>query len=421
MAITDIAGNPLAPATLGQMLGFVEVSAAEVLTLDMYRFLHQQIRTIDEKDGNLFVRRLFDGAQDVWEITQGNIFDIKKLWSITEIPDDFLQFLKNIVGWTKEKITKRVTDDLDDFTLRRLISLSAPLWKKRGPEDTIIDILQALTGQRLRIWNWFDLRWVLDETEMSEDHAGRDPFVIELPQDGTDEYRFNVRIVDPGDLNRELVVNVVKIMRPVGERIEISYLAFLDRFQVKNDNSQWGALTGGSGGDPKVPTVTGGVAKLTGAATESSFVVAEQALEWAEYIAFWRIRSTTGTTGQLEAIFYATDLDNDYRVVVDFTSQLVRLRKQTANAFSQIGVYVPTSVLTVGEWFGIRIHVAVTIGGTNQIKVYLDGDEIIDVTDSDHTEGSIGFGHTAGVDAELDEAEIFEVPLQSDTVDINAA
>lgn len=418
MAITDIAGNPLAPATPGQMLGFIEVTAAEVLNLDMYRFLHQQIRTADEKEGNLFVRRFFDGPQALWRITQGKIFDIKKLWSVTEIPDAFLQYLKNIVGWTKEEITKRVTDDLDAFTLRRLISISVPLWKTRGPEDTIIDILQALTGERLRIWNWHDLKWILDETEMSEDHQGRDPFVVELPSEGVDEYEFNVRIVDSGDLNRELVVNVVKLMRPLGERIEVSYLAFLDRFQIENDNVQWGAITGGTGGNPVVPTVTGGVAKLTDAALESSFVIAEQALAWTEYVAYWRMRATAGT-GSIIAIFYATDLDNDYRVEVDFSAQTVILKKQTADTPSTIATFVPSSILTLGEYFGIRVHVAVE-GATNRIRVYLDGDEIISATDSDHIAGSIGFGHTAGIDVELDEAEVFEVPLESDTIDINA-
>lgn len=420
MAITDIAGNPLAPATLGQMLGFIDITVAETLTLDMYRFLHQQIRTTDEKEGDLFVRRLFDGPQDAWKVTQGHIFDIKTLSSVTEIADEFLQFLKNIVGWTKEKITKRVTDDLDDFTLRRLISISVPLWKTRGPEDAIINILRALTGERLRIWNWFDLRWVLDETEMAEDHQGRDPFVVDLPSEGTSEHEFNVRIVDSGDLNRELVVNVVKLMRPVGESIEVSYLEFLDRFTIENDILQWGVLAGGTGENPKAPTVTGGKAKLTvTASAESSFATPTQALAWAEYVAYWRMRATTGT-GSIEAIFYASDLNNDYRVVIDFIAQTVTLRRQVANVFTTIATFVPTSVLTVGEFFGIRVHVAID-GATNRIKVYLDGDEIINTTDSSHSAGSVGFGHTSGIDLEVDEVEVFEVPLQSDLVDINAA
>lgn len=419
MAITDIAGNPLAPATLGQMLGFVEISAAETLTLDMYSFLHEQIRIADEKDGDLFVRRLFDGPQDVWKITQGHIFDIKNLWSITEIPDEFLQFLKSIVGWTKEKVTKRVTDNLDNSTLRRLISLSIPLWKTRGPEDAITNILRALTGERLRIWNWHDLKWVLDETEMSEDHQGRDPFVVELPSEGSSDREFNVRIVDSGDLNRDLVVNMVKLMRPIGERIEISYLSFLDRFTIENDNVQWGTLTGGTGQSPKAPTVTGGKAQLTDTGlAESSFAIPVQALAWSEYVAYWRMRATTGT-GVIGAIFYASDLDNDYRVLIDFVGQTIILRRQLANVFSTVATFVPTSVLTIGEFFGIRAHVAID-GATNRIKVYLDGDEIIDTTDSSHSAGSVGFGHTSGIDIEVDEVEIFEVPLESDFVDINA-
>ena len=421
MAITDIADNPLAPATMGQMLGFIEVTAAEVLTLDMYRFLHQQIRTSDQNDGDLFVRRLFDGSQSVWDITQGKIFDLKTLWSITEIDDDFLQFLKNIVGWTKEPITERVTANLDAFTLRRLISLSVPLWKTRGPEDTIINILQALTGERVRIWNWFDLRWILDVTGMGEDHQGRDPFVLELPQDGSDDRRFNVRIVDSGELDRDLVVNMTKIMRPSGERIEVSFLDFLDQFTLDNDDGQWGVLAGGTGENPQVPVIADGLAKLadTGSA-ETSFVIVTRGLTWSEYVSYWRMRAVTGTSGSILAIFYATDLDNDYSVKIDFTAQTVVLQKQVANVVSTIVTHVPTSGLTVGEFFGIRIHVAVE-GATNRIKVYLDGNEIIDTTDSAHTAGSIGFGHSAGVDVVLDEAELFEAPLDSELIDINAA
>lgn len=423
MAITDIAGNPLAPATLGQMLGFVEVSTAEALTLDMYRFLHQQIRTVDEKDGNLFVRRLFDGPQDVWKTTQGHIFDIRKLWSITEIPDEFLQYLKNIVGWTKEEITKRVTDNIDDFTLRRLISISVPFWKTRGPEDSIINILQALTGSRLRIWNWFDFRWVLDETDLSENRQGRDPWVIELPEDGDDSHRFNVRIVDPvlpEPLNRDLVVNLLKLMRPAGERIEVSYIDFLDLFTVAGDASQWDLAEG------TALEVVDGLLKLSDTGlierAQISDTAAPNSPNWTTgFLVYMRARSNE--VGAIGLRFLDSGGGNHYEARISIgsfpTPATVTLLKTTATVPTTLASVSLLQAVTLGEFVGFRVNIEPE-GATNRIKVYVDGDEVVEAIDPDHNQGTVSLYHLAGADLEVDEIEVFQTPLVTDTIDINA-
>lgn len=412
MAIQDLAGNDLAAATPGQMLGYTEVSAEEILTLDMYRFLIKPIRDQDLLYGDLFVKRLLEGSQAVWETTQAKIFAVKDLWSITAIPDAFLTYLKHIVGWTNEPTYKRITDALDYDTLRRLIAASVPFWKKRGPEDTIIDLLQLVTGERVRIWNWFDFRWVLDETAMGEDHQGRDPWIIALPSEGDAEHRFNVRITDSGDLDRDLVTNLVKLCRPLGERVEVSYIDFLDRFLVVNEYAQWRLETG------TAITVAGGTMTLgDDALAEMALIDGATAAAWAGYVAYARIRGGDAvTTGRgFGVVFYATDEDNCYRAYLDIAAATLTLDKLVAGAPTTIATYSFAAILTADQWYGLRVHVE-----TGQIKVYIDGEERINATDSAHTVGTAGVFHQADTTIETDEVEVFLTPLDTDTVDINS-
>ncbi len=416
MAIEDLAGNALLPATPGQMLGFEDVPPEEVLPLRVYEFLTQVIRNEDAGSGNLFVERYLDGPQKVWEDIQSSIFALKDLFSVTDIRDEHLQFLKNILGWTKEPVTSRVTDGMDVVTLRRLIAASAPLWKSRGPETAIADFLSLLTGERLRIWNWFDLRFILDETELSETHQGRDPFLLDLPQDGSDENRFNVRIVAPGDLDRALVVNVMKLMRPVGERIDVSYITFLDQFTTDDDNFQWEALTGA------LPTVEGGLAKLALPGPNLVAADVEGSDTWSGYVAFWRIRLSSSGTGLAFAVnFYVVDSLNFYQVGVSVSANTVSLLKVVAGVQTPIVVFDFSlqGTLVLDKFYGIRVDVEKE-GATNRIQVFIDGELIIDTTDSALAQGSVGFQNFADDAVEVNEVEMFLTPLETDEVGINS-
>lgn len=414
MAITDLAGNALAPGTTAQVLGYIEVTAEEVLNLRMYDFLIKPIRDADFNDGNLFLKRYLEGWQDAWETTQGKVFAIKDLWSVTDCPDDFLPYLKNIVGWTKELVTKRVTDGLDAATLRRLISVSVPLWKQRGPEDTIVSILGVLTGQRSRVWSWFDLRWILDETGLGEDHQGRDPWILDLPSEGDDEHRFNVRIVDPGGLDRELVRNVARLMRPLGERIEISYLLFLDRFLTEGDLYQWDTT----------PTanrfVADGTLQLTNTGiTQHIAAGVDGSEDWASYGYYARIKSSNAG-GDFGISFYVVDLSGGdfYYVWFDVGPNVLRLRKAVGGAHSNIASYAYPLPFLADHYYGVRVDV-VPEGSTNRIRVYVDGELRIEATDAAHTKGTIGVFHNTGSDLIVDECEVFPVPMDTDTIDIN--
>lgn len=422
MAIQDLASNPVQAGTTGQMLGFVEPPVpSEVLPLRMYRFIVESIRIEDERRGALFLKRFLDGPQFIWADTQARIFAIKDLWDLTKIEDEFLPFLKNIVGWTSD--LSDITDALDSVQLRKLIGTSIPLWRERGPEDTIIDVIQLVTAAKARIWNWFDFRWVLDETEISEEHEGRDPWIIDLPgPPASDEYRSNLRVVDDGTLDHELVVNLVKLMRASGERIDISFITFLDLFSIVGDDILFDQSETGT----ILPIIEDGVAKLDGVGEQKAVVddeVRADSPDWKDYVTYWRVRgkgTATGSGGEFGGMFYWTDESNYTRAVITPFDNRVRLIQVTGGTPSTLANidFTPFGRLYDDTFYGIRVEVV--NGG--RLVVFVDSIEIINITTpGTPTKGRLGLYAGADTDdVEFDEIEMFQVPLSTELVDINS-
>lgn len=204
----------------------------------IFDFIIDPIRSADRRQGHDFLRRYLEGFQSVWETTDAKIFDVTKLWSITDCPNEQLAFLKQIVGWTND--LDNITRELSYDELRRLIAISMRIWKRRGTESSIEDILFFATGARARVWNWFFFRWIIGETLFGEEHEGYDPWIVpDAGEDEQAEYLSQLRIVDDGTLNRTLVMNLLRLMRACSERWEVIYLTFLDTFLVAGDSTQW--------------------------------------------------------------------------------------------------------------------------------------------------------------------------------------
>jgi hypothetical protein len=414
MAIQDLANNPIAASTQGQMLGYIEPAAPEeVLPLRMYNFLLYSIRQADAtREGAYFVKRLFEGPQAVWQRTQEKIFELKNLWSVTKCPDEALKYLKNIVGWTPD--LEYITDELDYDTLRRLIATSVTLWRRRGREETTLNVLTLVAASRGVIWNWFDYRWIIDETEFSEQHQGRDSWMIDNGE-GSGEYESTLRIVDDGSLNRTLVENIAKFMRAVGERIEIAYIDFMDRFLITDDTSQWEALQG------TTLTVSDGNANLNVLAEHQIAIASvDSASEWTKYVTCWRIQGAGAA--EFGAVFYVQDANNYYafQFNVDQTYDYILYRVSSGTPVT----------ITQGNlayefyediWYGLRIHVEPITSGNN-IKVYIDGSLEIneDDTPSSISKGTIGFFAKNGSTVKLSECELFQLPLETSLIDINS-
>lgn len=411
--IMDLANNPILAGTSGDFLGYIETVSSEILPLRMYDFLLYSIRQADaSREGAYFVKRFLEGPQKVWESTQEKIFALKDLWSVTKCPNEALKYLKCIVGWTSE--LDYITNELDYATLRRLIATSIPLWRKRGQEETTLDILTLAANSRCVIWNWFDYRWIIDETEFSELHQGRDSWIINSG-DGLGEYYSNLRIVDDGTLNRNLVENIIKLMRPCGERIEISYIDFIDRFLVEDDTSQWKTEQG------ELLISENGNGILNDNAYQLSIVDVANSPAWNRYVFYCRIKGV-GTGNSYGIVFYYVDSDNYYELQfnIDSVSYDYVFNKIISGVATTIISGNITQKILNDTWYGIRTHVDVD-GSYNRIKFYINGNEIFNVTDASTLEnGTIGFFSSASATVKLDECELFQIPLETELININS-
>lgn len=404
-SITDFALNPLAIPATGQMLGFVEpVATEEELALRIYLFLIEGIRIEDQKNGDLFLKRYLDGPQAVWGQIQQSIFGLKTLWNVYEIADDYLHFMKRIVGWTPD--LDDITDALDADTLRRLIAASVALWKERGTEDALGNVVSLVVAARSRIWNWFDFRWITDETGTGHEHDGRDPWTISVE----DNVTLNFRIVDDGTLNRGLVKSLVNLMRPMNERVEITYLKFLDLFGVDGDDSQWEVIEGAGALE-----VEAGMASLTHAS--GAYVVATPiapvATPWENYVVTARVRGT----GEWGIVFGYEDDGNCYRFVLS--------AGQVAGSLVAGGVVVGTLTesfpILEDVWYSIRVQYVVDHDAdVGMGAIFVDGVLVVNIDEGGAFTGPPGILRSAAGTVDVDEVEVLALPAESDLVDINS-
>jgi hypothetical protein len=396
------------------------VESDAVLLLRIYDFLIKPMRDQDAAEGQDFLWRYLLGPQSLWETIQGKIEAIKDLWSITDCPDDYLQYLKRIVGWTPD--LDGITEDLSATDLRRLIASSIPLWKTRSTETAIIGILNVLVPARARIWNWFDLRWILDLSIMAEEHQGRDAWL--LGDAGVRE--MNVRVVDnpQGAINKTLVKDVLNLMRPCGENFEIIYLRFLDQFEVDDDLTQWEEW-----GVPLAtpPVVEGGFLKLLDSSQdESLYSAVEDYDQWGSMggvMISARIRQSTSSGFSSAGFNWYLDPSalNGYYASLSSVGNYLFLGKIVAGVPSTIGDVDldPFGIIIENDrWYLLRVQCTVE-GATNRIKVYIDGVEVADTTDGDYSQGAVSLMHTSGSDLECDEIEVMPLPVESETVEIN--
>lgn len=397
--------------------------ADQVLDVDCYNFLIQPIRDEDQRRGNQFVERLLRGRQTIWEATQQRIFDLKSLMHVELCPDEYLQYLKHTVGWTSEALVDQVTRNLDAATLRRLIAASIPFWKRRGSETALVDVLRLATGQRARIWNWFDFRWLVEETGLGEDHQGRDPWIVDLPgAPNYDARRFNVRIADAGFVDRDLAQALCRLGRPSGERIELSYVHGLDLFSIDGDNVQWTSVAGAT------PLVADGTLQFqTSGVLESAELNTSGNADWADYSSYARIRINAGAPSTYGISSYLQDVANAYVAGVYSMSvaHVAFITKVVAGAPTLLASYgfgdpgkLPP--VTDGEWLGLRLE-TLTLGTSVRLRLYLDGILLLEHTEvsAPFLKGKTGVYHDTGGTVEVDEFEAIPVPMDIDTIDIN--
>lgn len=416
----DLAHNNLSAYTQVPIIGYIEPS--ELLDPDrlnqrIYDFLLRSIREDDKKSGEL-LKRYLQGPQDVWERIQARLFEVKTLWSVTEIEDELLKYLKNIVGWTHD--LEYITDRMGFDQLRRLISVSVALWKAKGPEDTIEDLLRFILQSRVRILSWFDYRWLIEENYLTLESQGLDTWLLDAPEDGTEQNYSVLKIVDDGTMDRTLARYLLGLLRAAGERIEVHYLKFMDLFDTNGDVAQWSTFVGGLP-NPLGLVVDGGTAKLSNSVTnESTFITNKDTFLWGDYAISAKIRANAVTTGRYGLWLHAQEPwspegipINGHKIYLDPAANQVRFNNAPAS-------FTPWGTLYPDVYYNLTVRVT-DVDGTDMLyEIYVDGEFIFSVTEDQYRFGYVGLRHEDDAVLEVGEIEVAPIPPDTELIDINS-
>lgn len=206
---------------------------------EIYKFLIEGIRASD--DGAL--ERYLGGPQEQFERDHQRILDLKWLSDPTACPDDQLDYLLALVGWDGT-LGQQFIETISAQSKRKLIKLSAELWKTKGRSSNLIDAIRVFTGKSVQITDYFWSRCLIGGSAMQYTGLAGDAWITGLRMgSGTptlDDYEIWLLINRQGLTSQDyrLIYELVSYIRPALEHIWIVYVSFLDNFE-SNALARW--------------------------------------------------------------------------------------------------------------------------------------------------------------------------------------
>jgi len=198
---------------------------------DLYRFFIRPIREADAAEQGNLLERALNRCQwwFEWYVNLAQFMPVE-VTSPGAAREELLPALLWQVGW--DDSLSHVIDRISVDDKRRLIVLACALWKEKGTEGGYRDAIRLLTGRDPEIENWFFYRWIVGETGTWWDFQGADPWIVGGTLTDLDEFLSSLLIMDEGGLDYTLIEDLVGIMRPLGEHVDIVYLDFVDNFRL---------------------------------------------------------------------------------------------------------------------------------------------------------------------------------------------
>lgn len=402
MPIIDSSGNTVHGSGSFQFIG----TESDLL----YRSLIKPIRELDRD--TLFVKRFLKEPQRQYELTADRIADLATTDDPATCRADLLKYLKDHVGFTVE--LRHITDRLSEASLRKLIKLAVPLWKKKGTTDGLLTIVRLLTGRTPLYIDWFQFRNILGETQIGEDQQGNDSWIIGGEVTILDEFHSHLRLMDDGTLDEQLLLDLLGLFRPISERIEVALVDFIDRFDHNIVLDRWVA-----GNNFAVLGTLDTVNKemVVAAGTDARpviprFPVVANILQPTASFKF----KLQASNSNLATLICDALNGNDF-IYVTVTPVNIVVGQEVAGVdtvlvtFPHAGSPVP---VVPGAYYAMRIETLTVAGGT-RIRVYIDSSLLIETVSTRPAAGTLQFLSTQG-GARIDNFELFTGQLRFATI-----
>ena len=224
------------------------IEAVAELNTEIYDYMIRPIRDEDQK-ATQFGLRFVQQPQTHFDTMRERIDLLMSIVDSNLCPDDVVHHLLPIVGFTDDVMAGALAT-LSVKDTRKIIPLAVPMWRRKGSAQGIEQMLRAFTGKNVVIRDYFWWKsWLDGECLIGTEWGGADLCLVDDPG-GPDhaEYTTDITVMDEdGTLNRELVLALLRLVRPSSERFSIRYIDLLDifRWDLRNWIMSGAEWTGG--------------------------------------------------------------------------------------------------------------------------------------------------------------------------------
>jgi len=254
---------------------------------------------------------------------------------------------------------------------------------KYVPKNVVRTVYSFWDGSanRCHVTDGFGLPAPLSTDTLNDFRVGVDP----------DEFCSDVRVVDDGDVDRDLIENLVRVMRPANERIFVRWLAFQDKFKR---SGAWLTVSG----TPVEDFDAGEITLPAGCVFKTD---ANLDANWTNLTAWIQVKFSDVPGGRCELRFDYLDEDNFHAIGFDplGANRKVYLDKVIGGVRTELDSRVYPANFREDIYYNLMVQTEIVAGPTLLIKGFLDGDKVLEATNDERHEGKLAIASLTGQEA----------------------
>ena len=186
--------GPLSPTLIDPQLGYDALEGVVTRFLgyrpdsdelsdfpfEIYDFMIKALRNRDTQPGSVtfLMKRFLMGPQEVWVRVFQRAGKLRDLYDANLIEAKYLPSQARLIGFGRD--LNDVLVYASEIELRRIVSGAIAFWRQRWLDSGLEAAIRLVTGNRFKIRDYFDYRFIIGETLITEDLANDDPNMLSV-------------------------------------------------------------------------------------------------------------------------------------------------------------------------------------------------------------------------------------------------
>lgn len=148
---------------------------------EIFRFIIRSLRDLDSNTaagGTRLMERFLQGPQEIWGNLHRAGLKLQTLFDPEVIEAEFLPSLARLVGFGRD--LTEIIGLANEDELRKIVAGAVLYWYYRWLDFGITSAIRLVTGNRFKVRDYLDFRFIVGETAIEEDLRNTDPNMISV-------------------------------------------------------------------------------------------------------------------------------------------------------------------------------------------------------------------------------------------------